>query len=462
MEDVQEVSEGVKDLSISARRVQEEVLISMRGSIEHFKYATPRVQLAWGFHSEEERIRHVTAVNNGLKCACICPACREGLVSRQGQVKAWHFAHHDGKECRNAVSAAMAKFLAQWLSDGNGLDLPKVTYTYGGKRHSRPARKAMVFDRAAAKEDPTSKAWEVLAEVDVDGQVSKMRVLIRTNPRMNLPSKEYCRDSNVSTMVIDLGSVLSVALEIEPDLCTDEKWLTSQVVSEAPREWMWTAASDRLRKSAIDKNVGPYLAAIETAKRKVPVENTPSPAQSLIEFMGYDAFVNLPKSQNGEDVPGTFIFSRSPQNWRSEIFLDLILKSLARSFPNAPKYEDTVIGWRQTGACCRRKTLIPSLFLRKVDTSTLLELSIAHPDFSEPVKVIDKYLEELARVGVLRSRPRRRNDAWQTDIYDPDLKFMKGGSHSISPAFIKHLKDHLEKYPADRDAILKGRPPQDV
>ncbi len=45
-------------------------------------------------------LRHVDAVPNGKQCGCICPACKEPLIARQGIVRAHSFAHDSGAECR--------------------------------------------------------------------------------------------------------------------------------------------------------------------------------------------------------------------------------------------------------------------------------------------------------------------------------------------------------------------------
>ncbi len=448
-----------KDLTISAQKVHEEVLRSMRGSIDHLKYATPRVQLAWGHSSQDGRIHHVRSVENGRNCECVCPACRETLVARQGAVRAWHFAHHNGKECRNAVSAAIAKFLAQWLSDGKGLDLPDVHFIFAGERHTRGGRAGMTFDRATAREGEGEQVWEVHAEKDVGDETNALRIFIRTNPRAELPDLGRCRQENISTMVIELGSVLSVALEVDPDLCTDEDWMTTQVVAEAPRAWIWTAAADRLRKSAIDTHIGPYLSALERAKENAIEAGVVTPAQAIVTEMGY---VDLISAQGGEgaDVDGAFIFSRSAMQWRAEIFLELILRPIARAWPGAPTYPQTVIGWRNSGAACRRLDLVPGPFLKRVEPGHMIELRTALPGFREPVKVIDSYLDDLVDAGVLRKRPSKRVDARQTDRFDAELWNIKGGSYSFAPRFIAEVSSRLGETPELCDHIMKGLSPK--
>jgi hypothetical protein len=59
-------------------------------------------------------LRHVDSVPNGKQCGCVCPACGESLIARQGAVLAHSFAHDSGADCRWAhetVLHHLAKYL---------------------------------------------------------------------------------------------------------------------------------------------------------------------------------------------------------------------------------------------------------------------------------------------------------------------------------------------------------------
>lgn len=443
-----------QDLALSARKVHEEVTRSIRGSLEHLKYATPKVQLAWGHGVQDGRIHHVNTVENGKSCGCICPACQEPLISRQGDVLAWHFAHHNGKECRNAVSASVAKFLAQILSEGDGLDFPGVRYLFGNRWHRRPARLGITFDRAEAMESASNQAWEVHAEKTAGETTSRLRVIIRTNPHMALPRPEDCLESGISTMLIDLGVVLSAALDIDPDLCTNEGWMRNQVLSDAPRDWIWTAAAERLRSSDLNRKVVPYLNAIDAYAEKISSEKASS-AETIIDTLGYNTLISGQNDQDGADIPGAFLFARSSTRWRAELLLDLVLRPLARAYPEDPTYASTVLGWKQSGATCRRLSFVPAPFLRKIDPEIFAELRNARPGLQEPVKIIDGYFDELADLNTLRRRPKNAVEAWESEKYDQNLWKVKGGSYSVSPAFISDFKDRIEAHPEWRNLLLR-------
>ena len=43
----------------------------------------------------------INEVECGRKCGCVCAACGHQLVAKQGEIRAWHFAHDVQSDCNN-------------------------------------------------------------------------------------------------------------------------------------------------------------------------------------------------------------------------------------------------------------------------------------------------------------------------------------------------------------------------
>ena len=52
-------------------------------------------------------LAHIDEVANGKACACVCLACNEALIARQGDVLSHSFAHQSGTECDHALEAML-------------------------------------------------------------------------------------------------------------------------------------------------------------------------------------------------------------------------------------------------------------------------------------------------------------------------------------------------------------------
>ncbi len=55
------------------------------------------------YAEKEGFLRHISQVEKGLACGCVCPVCHQPVIARKGARKRHHFAHCSNKEC-NAES----------------------------------------------------------------------------------------------------------------------------------------------------------------------------------------------------------------------------------------------------------------------------------------------------------------------------------------------------------------------
>lgn len=81
-------------------------------------------QLPYGLH--EGALKHISEVERGLKCNCICPACEQPLIARKGDKKMHHFAHYNSSECEKAVETALHIAVKNLLEKYKKIVLPDV------------------------------------------------------------------------------------------------------------------------------------------------------------------------------------------------------------------------------------------------------------------------------------------------------------------------------------------------
>ncbi len=62
----------------------------------------------------------------GKACNCACPACGEVLVAKQGEVRAWHFAHESGNECEGGAESALHLAAKQVVVSANHMLAPSL------------------------------------------------------------------------------------------------------------------------------------------------------------------------------------------------------------------------------------------------------------------------------------------------------------------------------------------------
>jgi hypothetical protein len=69
---------------------------------------------------------HVSEVDSGLACNCICPSCHERLVAKKGGNRVNHFAHHSGESCSSALESSLHIAAKDILAKEKRITLPAV------------------------------------------------------------------------------------------------------------------------------------------------------------------------------------------------------------------------------------------------------------------------------------------------------------------------------------------------
>lgn len=76
--------------------------------------------------TSDGRVVSVEDVRRGKACDCCCPECGEVLIARQGDVRAWHFAHDSGAGCTGAAEGALHRAAKQLLVEAGSVLVPAL------------------------------------------------------------------------------------------------------------------------------------------------------------------------------------------------------------------------------------------------------------------------------------------------------------------------------------------------
>lgn len=202
------------------------------------------------------RLVHVSDVQNGLKCGCICPACKSPLIARQGKKRDWHFAHVSDVNCSNAGETALHLAAKQALKHLNGqIFIPEEVIRKQGwpppnQWDSRPM--ARLYD-LMTHTFPKRRASESIVRIEPqdwarqgfrpDAVLEKysgaLLIEIRVTHEVDEEKQRLMRKVGLGVIEIDLS-------ETDRHIAPDE--LTSLIVSEAPRKWLVTGRKEAWKK----------------------------------------------------------------------------------------------------------------------------------------------------------------------------------------------------------------------
>ena len=83
-----------------------------------------QVRLPFGLN-ENNTLVHVSDVNRGKACGCVCPGCRSPLIAAKGKLKQHHFRHDGGDACKGGIESAIHLAAKQIISERKQITLPE-------------------------------------------------------------------------------------------------------------------------------------------------------------------------------------------------------------------------------------------------------------------------------------------------------------------------------------------------
>lgn len=227
-------------------------------------------RLVYGMRDDRSvHISELAATEGGARCDCICPACREPLIAKRGQVVTHHFAHANGAECATAGETGLHLRAKELIVQSRQVILPHLAITvtalakYGeqGIELSASAKGETILVRGPLRiglEAADPELWESDGfRPDVTGTLRGRRLFIevRVTHRVDDDKRAKVAQAGTSCLELDLSDI--------DVMCTPSQ--IEEVLQESAR-WIWVHhAREEETRAELSRRV--ELEAKEKAKR---------------------------------------------------------------------------------------------------------------------------------------------------------------------------------------------------
>lgn len=193
------------------------------------------VQLPFG-EAPDGRMVAVRDVPNGLSCECVCPKCRRRLISKQGEIKQWHFAHEGDAECVGALESVRHRMAKQIVCDERVIHIPIRSEIMGFLTSG---------DRIELT-DCTAERWMdgLRADILARWQDAPLIIEFAVTHYCETEKIRLIRERRINCIEIDLAPYF-----FEPG----EQSLRDAVMHGATRRWLYHPEIEQLREEAAER-----------------------------------------------------------------------------------------------------------------------------------------------------------------------------------------------------------------
>ena len=160
--------------------------------------------LTWAVGSNGD-MAHISEVERGLKCNCVCPMCRRALVAKQGKVREHHFAHAKGEECEHAGETALHLAAKDILATSREIVLPEVVVQFPHASQRRVIAQQRRYEIECV--DVERKLGSTIPDVIVQIKGRKLLVEVAVTHKVDEEKLQNIREQGLSCVEIDLSDV---------------------------------------------------------------------------------------------------------------------------------------------------------------------------------------------------------------------------------------------------------------
>ena len=155
---------------------------------------------------KDNKLVHISEVEKGLECNCICPACKSKLIAKKENKVIHHFAHYNADECEYGYQTALHLAAKEILFNAKEMIIPslflKFPYT------NRSSIKIFDEQRITIDNIELEKTYnDIVPDIVVYSHGSKFFVEIYVTHAIDDVKLEKIKNAKVSTLEIDLSKI---------------------------------------------------------------------------------------------------------------------------------------------------------------------------------------------------------------------------------------------------------------
>ena len=168
--------------------------------------------LEYAYLAGTNKLVHVTEVETGINCACICPHCEDKLTAKnrvfEGRRKDFYFSHQNFKESRSCLMTQLHLAAQDYFLKLDTFILPHYTFLYRNELLTQPPRKIRI--ETATKEYGIDKFFaDVMLVTDIGNIYIEIAVTHKNTAEKNV----FYKNNKLISLEYDLGSLITLPIK---------------------------------------------------------------------------------------------------------------------------------------------------------------------------------------------------------------------------------------------------------
>lgn len=171
--------------------------------------------LEYAFQGEERKLVHISEVETGKNCGCICPQCKDTLTAKNrvfnSRKKGFFFAHQNYEETRSCLMTQLHLAAQSFFLNQSSYTLPAVSFKYLHKTLTSPSKEINI--KNAVLEFSLCKSRDYIADVKLETDIGIVLIEIAVTSKNKDGKNDYYIENKIPSLEYDLSKLIDLPVE---------------------------------------------------------------------------------------------------------------------------------------------------------------------------------------------------------------------------------------------------------
>ncbi len=185
---------------------------------------------------KDNKTIHISEVESGFKCGCVCPACGEPLIAKKGSKVIHHFAHYAGHNCEHGYESSLHIAAKEIINNAKKFVIPEVHLCFPRSNKEKqllfPAKEISVDDVKLEQ-----RYGDVIPDIVVTSGGRELFIEIFVTHKIDETKLEKLKRANISTIEIDLSK--------QNEMITAEELSQVLLENNPQKVWKYNAIAEK-------------------------------------------------------------------------------------------------------------------------------------------------------------------------------------------------------------------------
>lgn len=194
------------------------------------------------YAKKNNQIVHISEVESGLNCGCLCPACEEVLIAKKGNKVIHHFAHKSTVECEYGYQTSLHLAAKEIISRAHQINVPALYLTFPGtgrKMLIEEEKRLDVFNVVLEK-----KIDNIIPDILLETNIGKVMVEVFVTHEIDDEKKKKIKKVGIPTIEINLSESEGCML--------DENLKQVLLFQNENKTWVYNGKREEVYKRFVD------------------------------------------------------------------------------------------------------------------------------------------------------------------------------------------------------------------